>query len=81
VSAESDEEFREFMRGRWAATVRLAYGLSCLIVRLTDGRSFRVGVVPVGGEKLFPFAFGNGQTPDRWTAHDAAGKQVSSGVL
>jgi RNA polymerase sigma-70 factor (sigma-E family) len=28
VSAESDEEFREFMRGRWAATVRLAYGLT-----------------------------------------------------
>ena len=28
MSAESDEEFREFMRGRWAATVRLAYGLT-----------------------------------------------------
>jgi len=28
VSAESDDEFREFMRGRWAATVRLAYGLT-----------------------------------------------------
>jgi RNA polymerase sigma-70 factor (sigma-E family) len=28
VSAESDEEFREFMRGRWPAMVRLAYGLT-----------------------------------------------------
>ena len=28
MSAESDEEFRDFMRGRWAATVRLAYGLT-----------------------------------------------------
>ena len=24
----TDEEFREFMRGRWSATVRLAYGLT-----------------------------------------------------
>jgi RNA polymerase sigma-70 factor (sigma-E family) len=28
VSADSDEEFREFMRGRWPAMVRLAYGLT-----------------------------------------------------
>jgi RNA polymerase sigma-70 factor (sigma-E family) len=28
VSTESDEEFREFMRGRWPAMVRLAYGLT-----------------------------------------------------
>jgi len=28
VGAELDEEFRDFMRGRWAATVRLAYGLT-----------------------------------------------------
>jgi RNA polymerase sigma-70 factor (sigma-E family) len=28
VSAESDVEFREFMRGRWPAMVRLAYGLT-----------------------------------------------------
>src|SRR5271163_4020413 len=28
VSANSDEEFREFMRGRWPAMVRLAYGLT-----------------------------------------------------
>jgi DNA-directed RNA polymerase specialized sigma24 family protein len=28
VSVESDEEFREFMRGRWPAMVRLAYGLT-----------------------------------------------------
>jgi len=28
VSAVSDEEFREFMRGRWPAMVRLAYGLT-----------------------------------------------------
>jgi RNA polymerase sigma-70 factor (sigma-E family) len=28
VSAESDEEFRKFMRGRWPAMVRLAYGLT-----------------------------------------------------
>ena len=28
MTAESDEEFREFMRGRWAATVRLAYALT-----------------------------------------------------
>jgi RNA polymerase sigma-70 factor (sigma-E family) len=28
VSAQSDEEFREFMRGRWPAMVRLAYGLT-----------------------------------------------------
>jgi RNA polymerase sigma-70 factor (sigma-E family) len=28
VSAESDEEFREFMRGRWPAMVRLAYALT-----------------------------------------------------
>src|SRR5271154_4324187 len=28
VSAESDEEFRDFMRGRWPTMVRLAYGLT-----------------------------------------------------
>src|ERR1700722_8935748 len=28
VSAESDEQFREFMRGRWSAMVHLAYGLT-----------------------------------------------------
>jgi RNA polymerase sigma-70 factor (sigma-E family) len=28
VSVRSDEEFREFMRGRWPAMVRLAYGLT-----------------------------------------------------
>jgi RNA polymerase sigma-70 factor (sigma-E family) len=28
VSAESDEEFRDFMHGRWPAMVRLAYGLT-----------------------------------------------------
>ncbi len=28
MSAEPDEEFREFMRGRWPAMVRLAYGLT-----------------------------------------------------
>jgi RNA polymerase sigma-70 factor (sigma-E family) len=28
VSAKSDEEFRDFMRGRWPAMVRLAYGLT-----------------------------------------------------
>ena len=28
MSAESDQEFREFMRGRWPAMVRLAYGLT-----------------------------------------------------
>lgn len=28
MSAESDEEFRQFMRGRWPAMVRLAYGLT-----------------------------------------------------
>jgi hypothetical protein len=58
-----------------------AASVSHLIVLLTDGRSFRVGVVPVDGEKLFAFALGKGQTLDRWTAYDAAGKEVSSGVL
>jgi RNA polymerase sigma-70 factor (sigma-E family) len=28
VDATEDEEFRDFMRGRWPATVRLAYGLT-----------------------------------------------------
>ena len=28
MSARSDEEFRDFMRGRWPAMVRLAYGLT-----------------------------------------------------
>ncbi len=28
MSVESDEQFREFMRGRWPAMVRLAYGLT-----------------------------------------------------
>jgi RNA polymerase sigma-70 factor (sigma-E family) len=28
VTAEPDNEFREFMRGRWPAMVRLAYGLT-----------------------------------------------------
>jgi RNA polymerase sigma-70 factor (sigma-E family) len=28
VSVESDEEFRDFMRGRWSAMVRLAYTLT-----------------------------------------------------
>lgn len=28
MGVESDEEFRQFMRGRWPAMVRLAYGLT-----------------------------------------------------
>ena len=28
MSVQSDEEFRDFMRGRWSAMVRLAYGLT-----------------------------------------------------
>ena len=28
MDAESDEEFRDFMRGRWSAMVRLAYALA-----------------------------------------------------
>src|SRR5271163_600992 len=28
MSVESDEEFRDFMRGRWSVMVRLAYGLT-----------------------------------------------------
>jgi RNA polymerase sigma-70 factor (sigma-E family) len=28
VTGESDEEFRQFMRGRWPAMLRLAYGLT-----------------------------------------------------
>jgi hypothetical protein len=63
---------------------RFVYGspapsVSYLIVRLAGGGSFRVGVVPVGGEKLFAFALGKGQTLGRWTAYDATGNQVSSG--
>jgi hypothetical protein len=29
MSEQADEEFREFMSGRWPAMVRLAYGLTC----------------------------------------------------
>ncbi|MCW2929393.1 MAG: hypothetical protein JWM19_355, partial [Actinomycetia bacterium] len=28
MGIESDEEFRDFMRGRWSAMVRLAYTLT-----------------------------------------------------
>jgi DNA-directed RNA polymerase specialized sigma24 family protein len=28
MSVESDDEFRDFMRGRWSAMVRLAYALT-----------------------------------------------------
>jgi hypothetical protein len=28
MGVESDEEFRDFMRGRWSAMVRLAYTLT-----------------------------------------------------
>jgi hypothetical protein len=65
----------EFVYGSAAPSV------SYLIVRLTDGRSFRAGVVSVDGEKLFAFALGKGQTLRRWTAYDATGKQLGSGGL
>jgi hypothetical protein len=58
-----------------------APSVAYLIVRLTDGRSFRVGVTAIDGEKLFAFALGKGQTPRRWTAYDAAGQALSSGSL
>jgi len=63
----------QFVYGSAAASV------SYLIVRLTDGRFFRTGVVPIDGEKLFAFALGKGQTLRRWTAYDAAGRGVSWG--
>ncbi len=58
-----------------------AASVSYLIVRLTDGHSFRVRVVAVGSEKLFAFALGTGQTVRLWTAYDAAGKPLTSGTL
>jgi len=58
-----------------------APSVSYLIVRLTDGRSFRVGVAAIDGEKLFAFALGKGQTLSQWTAYDAAGQALSSGGL
>lgn len=55
--------------------------VSYLMVTLTGGQRFPVPVVMVGGQKLFAFALGNGQTLKKWTAYDAAGHPLSSGGM
>jgi hypothetical protein len=58
-----------------------ASAVSYLMVTLTSGQAFRVPVAVVGGQKLFAFALGKGQTLKKWTAYDAAGHPLSSGGL
>jgi hypothetical protein len=61
----------------WGSAAR---SVSYLVITLTDGRAFRVGVVTVGDERLFAFALGKGQTLKRWAACDAAGRVLASGT-
>jgi hypothetical protein len=49
-------------------------------VALTDGTSTVVPVKAVGGERLWAFALAGGQHLKRWTAYDAAGRQVAAGT-
>ena len=58
-----------------------APAVSYLVVTLTSGHTFRVPVVTIGGERMFAFALGKGQTLRRWTAYDAVGHSLSSGGL
>lgn len=61
----------------WGSAAR---SVSYVVITLTDGRAFRVGVVTVGDERLFAFALGKGQTLKRWAACDAAGRVLASGT-
>jgi hypothetical protein len=58
-----------------------AAGVGYLTIALTDGRTARVTPVLVGGQRYFAFYLDKGQTVRRWTAYDAAGRQLSSGKL
>jgi hypothetical protein len=61
----------------WGSAAR---SVSYVVITLTDGRAFRVGIVTVGDERLFAFALGKGQTLKRWAACDAAGRVLASGT-
>jgi hypothetical protein len=61
----------------WGSAAR---SVSYVVITLSDGRAFRVGVVTVGDERLFAFALGKGQTLKRWAACDAAGRVLASGT-
>jgi hypothetical protein len=50
-------------------------------VTLTDGTNSVAPVTAVGDERLWAFALGKGQHLRRWTAFDAAGRQVATGTL
>jgi len=54
--------------------------VSYVRLALTNGGSLRVNAVAVGGQKYFAFVLGNGQHVRRWTAYDAAGRQVATGT-
>jgi len=84
VSGPADEEFGEFMRGRWPAMVRLAYaltgdlghGVASVAVRLSDGKTVTATPVPVGNERLFAFPVSLGISPTGWTAYSSSGAVV-----
>ena len=49
---------------------------------MTDGATMRVTPVLVGSQRYFAFYLDKGeQQVRRWTAYNAAGKQLSSGKL
>jgi len=72
MSAQLDEEFRDFMHGRWPAMVRLAYA--------SGGAPVQVRAVTVGPQKFFSFALPDGSKAVRWKAYDSSGNVVASGT-
>jgi hypothetical protein len=66
-------------QGVWFAAVARS-AVATVRLRLSDGTSFTVPVVGIaGGDKAYVFAVANGVRMLRWTALDAAGKQVGTG--
>jgi hypothetical protein len=58
-----------------------APSVSYVTVDLKGGSTMRVAVTAVGPQKFFAFGLDKGQSAKRWTAYDAAGKPVASGVF
>jgi hypothetical protein len=59
-----------------------APGVRYIMVTMTDGSTLRVTPVAVGGQQYFGFYLSKGQqTVRKWTAYDAAGKELSAGTL
>ena len=52
-----------------------------IVVTSPAGKTTQVRLVTVGGAKFFAFPFSKGPKPWKWTAYDASGHAIASGMV